>query len=148
MLISKATMHSGLCWIIQPFQSKSFAGGWEHDVVYAPRNISTHLGHVALACLSRSALWARSLYCHRTRRWHKTRPYFLDEDWWGLHAICPVNSLCWCHPAIYVLFAPGYLMMKTIPNEILLSVQDELGNDLEETTRYFFFCSITSSFPK
>lgn len=93
MLISKGTMLSGLCWIIQPFQSKSFAGGREQDVVYASKNISTHLGHVALHCLSRSALQARSLFCHGTRRWHKISSYILDEDWWGFTAICPVNSL-------------------------------------------------------
>lgn len=137
MLISKATMHSGLCWIIQPFQSKSFAGGWEHGVVYVSKNISTHRGHVALSCLSGSALRARSLFCHRTRRWHKTRPSLLDEYWWGLTAVGPVN--CWCHPAMHVLFAPGYLMMETIPNDILLNVQDELENDVEKENHQIFF---------
>lgn len=96
MLISKGTMLSGLCWITQPFQPKSFAGGWEQDVVYVSKTISAHLGHVALGCLSRSVLLARSLFCRRTQRWHKTSPYFLDKDCWGVMA----------YDALWILFLP------------------------------------------
>lgn len=77
MLLIKGTMLSGLCWIIQPFQSKSFAGGWEQDAVKVSKNISTHLGYVALCCFPRQALLARALLCHGARRWPKMSPYFL-----------------------------------------------------------------------
>lgn len=57
-------------------------------------------------------------------------------------------------PSIYVLFAPGYFMMETIPNEIFLNIQEELGNDSEKEAHQIFFIfsifnfSIMLSFPK
>lgn len=94
MFISKGTMLSGLCWIIQPFQSKSFLLVGENTMLSTHLRTFLHIwGTWPLCCFPRSALQARSLFCHGTRRWHKTSPYFLDEDWWGLTAICPVTSL-------------------------------------------------------